>query len=97
MSKLTPEQRRTAPLGYFDVTGSLGGRYRIDITSTVQNIAGLGDRAGEYCVGPIERQPKADVWLSQKLLIEADEEYFLRTAVATWQRGRQYMDYSYWW
>jgi len=77
-SKLTDAQRRTYWSGYFDVTGSLGGQYRIHLSSTVQNITVR--REAEYCVTVLD-VPRHDVWLFQKVLIESDEDRFLRAAV----------------
>lgn len=82
-SKLTPAQRSTCrDAGYFDVVGSSGGRYRIRMTSTVQNIV-QGDV--EFCAGPCRSMSRYDFWLCQKLLIESDEELFLRVACRTYQ------------
>lgn len=87
-SKLTDAQRNTFTAGYFDVTGSRGGRYRISMTSTVQNITSiprLGLERG-FCAGPSDPMPSFDVWLCQKLLIESDEDRFLRVA-GSWING----------
>ena len=80
---LTDAQRATYPHGYFDVTGSQGGQYRIRTHSTIQNIT--QDRLGgplEFCVSLSGAQYRQYVWLAQKVLIESDEDRFLRTAVA---------------
>ncbi len=85
-SKLTPAQKRTFGDGFFNVTGSDGGRYRISMASTIQNIT---SRFAMFCLisfGPYK--PDADVWLCQKLLIEADEAEFLRTATKYGLLGR---------
>lgn len=80
-SKLTDAQRSTAKVtGSFDVVGSLGGRYRIYMSSTVINIAQMEKRCRTFCAGPARRMPDWDVWLCQKLLIESDEDEFLRVA-----------------
>ena len=85
MSKLTVDQRRTFPDGWFDVTGSLGGQYKIWTGSVVQNISQdlPGLTPAMFCVAPRTAQPAHDVLLSQKLLIEADEGAFLRIAEKT--------------
>ena len=83
-SKLTVAQRRTYWSGYFDVTGSLGGEYRIHLSSTVQNITETRSSFSRcevsYCV-TVLGVPRCDVWLFQKILIESDERRFLREAV----------------
>jgi len=79
-SKLTDVQERyVRNLRYIPVTGSMGGHYHIDVKGTVQNICSADGRI-VYCAGPLTPMPDADVWLCQKLLIEADEEEFLRVA-----------------
>jgi hypothetical protein len=82
-SKLTEAQRSTYRRGYFDVTGSRGRRYRICTSSTVQNIKcrSIFRRWENFCVTPVVYQPAGDVLLSQKLLIESDEDLFRRVAV----------------
>ena len=82
-SKLTDAQRRTFPRGYIDVTGSRGGKYRIYTKRLVMNIRDrrIFRRARTYCVAPTRYQPGSDMLLSQKLLIEADEDSFREIAV----------------
>ena len=83
LSRLTATQRDTFPHGYFDVTGSRGGQYRVSTRSTIQNITQY--RTGgkvEFCVTVAGVQYRPYVWLAQKILIESDEGRFLRTAVA---------------
>ncbi len=84
-SKLTGKQRRTFLLGYFDVTGSRGGRYRIGTKNTVLNITGRGRPGVRFCVASAGRYPpRCDVWLFQKILIESDEDAFLRSAIRSY-------------
>jgi len=80
-SKLTAAQRATFGSGYFDVTGSRGGWYRIYTHTTTQNIIQPGFiRDSEWCVGPATPMPRYDRLLCQKVLIESDEERFMQTA-----------------
>ena len=86
-STLTESQRATFYLGWFEVYGSLGGHYRIYVNSTVQNIQEPGfSGSTEFCVTLRDAAYRQDVWLAQKILIEADERRFLRTAIA-YRRG----------
>jgi len=89
LAGLTAAQRREYPLGYFDVTGSRGGRYRIHTHSSVQNITQLSIRGDlEFCVGLPGVHHRQEVLYAQKILIEADEGRFLREAVPSVRRRR---------
>jgi hypothetical protein len=78
---LTPLQRHEYTVHrYFTVTGSRGGTYRIGVDGTVSNISSQ-DGAWLYCVAVLDAHIYEQVWLCQKLLIEADEEAFLHVAV----------------
>lgn len=85
-SMLTPHQKETFKSDQeIIVRGSKGGTYRIDCTSTAENVYRLdkdGDRVMIYCAGP-PGVPASDFWLAQKLLIESDEQAFLRVAIAS--------------
>jgi hypothetical protein len=90
LSLLTPAQRAQFEQGLgFDVTTRAGHRYRIRPGNTVQR---LDPESGSfplytYCVRPDPGRgwlPEDDIALAQKLLLEADEETFLRHAI----RGR---------
>lgn len=98
--RLTDAQQATYHAGYFDVTGSLGGHYRIHTHSAVQNIT--QQRPGgvtEYCMGLSGAIYRWDVWLAQKVIIESDEPLFLRTAVPYIGGARQSARYApqYYW
>jgi hypothetical protein len=61
---------------YFTITGSLGTQFRLSINGCVR----LTDLHG-FCLQVVgERVPEHDAILARKLLIESDEEQFLRTA-----------------
>jgi hypothetical protein len=78
--------RQLEEFGHFDAIGArTGRRYQIR-HGYAGNIVGL-DVAGrpdvQYCIHPDMRMPTEDVMLAQVLLIECNEELFLRTANAT--------------
>lgn len=85
LSKLTPGQRQSfeAKEG-FPVLGSQGNSYWISCSSTVENVYLMerGHPVAGLCAGPLGI-PRYDFWLSQKLLIESDEETFRAVAVIT--------------
>lgn len=73
---LTKEQWRTyRELGYFDVTGSDGGTYRINAATEANVLAPSGRH---LWVSSIERLPLPDVLLSQKLFLETDAPGYRR-------------------
>ncbi|MGH2508111.1 MAG: hypothetical protein ACRDHZ_12005 [Ktedonobacteraceae bacterium] len=81
---LTPEQcRQLRWYGYLDVPSpSTAGRiYRVPRTKGgfVQVIE-HGKAVMRLCVQPAERLPDADVIVLHKLMIEANEEYYLQKA-----------------
>lgn len=96
-SMLTDEQRAEMDTkGYFQVRGSAGHLYRININEGYQGnvrwIGKSGRKKAEFCCHPkgmrgrdldgaIGSLPKADAFLAQKLMIEADEVRFLQTTV----------------
>lgn len=69
---------------WFETVGRSGRRYRL--TPAVARVCEL-DEAGQavasFCIHPDDGYPSADVVLAQKLLLEADEALFLRTANRT--------------
>jgi hypothetical protein len=86
-SKLTQEQLETlAAAHWILVRGSRGGWYRISCvgsrTGNVHRHSGSdGKLIAMYCGGPTGNLPYGDFVLAQKLLLEADEEAFLRVAI----------------
>lgn len=89
-SWLTPEQQFTARLKtgpYFDVIGSAGGHYRIDMTTTVSNVYTInsaGEKTQRHCCYPHNawQLPCYDTYLAQALSIRANEKEWLRIAVS---------------
>ena len=84
-----PAQRDQLEQGLgFDVLTPSGHRYRIRPGNTVQRLDPGGNwPLYSYCVRPDPTRgwlPEDDIALAQKLLLEADEETFLRRAI----RGR---------
>ena len=60
-------------------------RYRIEkgFAGNVRRVDASGKILKRYCIHPIERVPDEDCMLTQKLLLETDEEQFLRVANAS--------------
>lgn len=84
-SLLSPEQRSAYDLHkHFDVRAQSGRIYRLH-RGPVRNVHVL-DHGGQgirgYCIHPRETVPVADVLVAQKLMLEADEQEFLRIANA---------------
>jgi hypothetical protein len=91
-SWLTPEQQSTASRSvapYFDVVGNhTGKKYRINMTSTTNNVASLGDNGevvATHCCYPRNcfELPQHDTWLAQALSITGNESGWLRVAVTS--------------
>lgn len=86
MEHLSPQQvDQLRVSGYFDVVVQ-GKTYRINRgrAGNIQLLDPSGRKATHrYCIHPRELCPDADSMLAQKLLLEADEPTFLRTANAT--------------
>lgn len=81
LSRLTDEQRRTLEKeNYFIVLGSKGNSYRISCDRISHNVREVGKEGVTYCAYP-PGVPRNDIWLAQKLLIESNEEAFLKVAV----------------
>lgn len=79
LSRLTPFQLREFQHSKeFPVRGSRGTRYRINCTHCSGNVERVSDGI-RFCAGPFGL-PGYDFWLAQKLLIEADEDAFLKVA-----------------
>lgn len=84
LSLLTAQQKKTLDEeGFFWVTGSKKGLYKIRCMGTTLNVIRHHRRTGNpmycLCAGPADVTCN-DFWLAQKLMIEADEKQFLRIA-----------------
>lgn len=85
---LTDEQREEfVATERFRVRGSKGGVYEVRCNSGVSgNVRGrphMGGRERSYCIHPTNGVPRHDTYLAQKLLLEHDEDEFLRVANAS--------------
>jgi hypothetical protein len=84
MSFLDDEQQRTyRELGYFDIAGSRGRRWRIEDRGQSGNVLLLpsdGEVAESFCCHPPGGLPDADAHLAQMLHLVTDEDDFERTA-----------------
>jgi hypothetical protein len=73
--------------GWFEVTGSAGGRFRINRRGQAGNIDELpadgGPRIASYCIHPSGGFPDADAQAAQYLMLVTDEPGFRRTANRT--------------
>lgn len=80
LSFLTPEQARSYVAdGFFLVTGSAGGRWRIRREGYMGNVDLLdedGRQVAWYCIHPPGSLPDADAHLAQMLHLVTDEESF---------------------
>ena len=92
LSLLNDEQRRTrAEHGWFEVRGSLGGRWRIRNSGQSGNVdlmpqAG-NERLMSLCIHPPGGLPDADAHVAQMLGIVTDELAFRRTGNLTYHRA----------
>jgi hypothetical protein len=79
---LTAEQERTfATGGFIDVRASGGRVYRLERGGFVGRLAeDEKSLRAQYCIMPTVAMPLADRLLALKLMLETDEEEFLRTA-----------------
>ena len=79
---LNAEQKRTlATGGFIDVRASGGKVYRIERAGFVGRLAeDEKSLTAQYCIMPTVAMPLADRLLALKLMLETDEEEFLRTA-----------------
>lgn len=84
MELLTEDQVTTMrEAGYFEVTGSAGGRYRIRTNGQTGNVDRLDDqsrRVASLCAHPPGGLPDSDAHLAQMLALVTDEDTFVRTA-----------------
>jgi len=77
-SFLTPEQLKTYEDSFIIVHGQSGSRYRLFTDRLSFNIAEINPDGGEiekYCAYPFG-VPSGDVYLTQKLWLEADDQQF---------------------
>lgn len=92
MSLLSDEQRRTRrEHGWFEVRGSLGGRWRIRNRGQSGNVDLMpqtgNERLMSFCIHPPDRLPDADAHVAQMLGIVTDELAFRRTGNVTYRRA----------
>jgi hypothetical protein len=84
MSFLDDDQQRTySEMGYFDIAGSRGRRWRIEDRGQSGNVLLLpsaGEVAESFCCHPPGGLPDADAHLAQMLHLVTDEDDFERTA-----------------
>ena len=78
LSMLTPVQREQMEReNRFRVTGSEGGEYLINCTSITGNVHRMdGERIVRHLCAYATGVTVNDIWLSQKLVLEADEPLF---------------------
>jgi hypothetical protein len=76
--------------GWFEVTGSKGGRWRIRNRGQAGNVdlmPEIGEeRDATYCAHPPGGLPDADAHAAQMLALVTDEEAFVKTANVHWRR-----------
>jgi hypothetical protein len=79
---LSAEQRRTlAKSGFIDVRACGGRVYRLARSGSVARLSEDGKYLTEqYCIVPTVAMPPEDRLLALKLMLETDEEEFLKTA-----------------
>ena len=78
---LTPEQIRSMKeQKAFVIKSELGSMFRLREKNTVEEIDGVGNVMGRYCIAPVGRLPAGDVLLAQKLMLEGAEREFRRIA-----------------
>ena len=81
---LNPEQRKQyKTAGWFDVTGSAGGNYRVTNGAEYFNVWELspdGVVLRELCFVPRQTKGVGDIMLSQKIYLEIDEKAMLDVA-----------------
>lgn len=85
MSHLTPEQARQYRMERQFEVRTAERRYRIrhGWAGNIEQLDGKGIVVARFCIHPSFPVPTDDNVLSQKLMIEANEELFLRTANRT--------------
>lgn len=83
LANLTKHQRRTyRNRQCFNVRAESGKKYRIKVgwSHNVESLDSRHRAEATYCAHPAEQVPNQDNMLAQKLLLETDEQAFLRTA-----------------
>lgn len=87
-SALSERQREELARGYFEVCAPSGRRYRVYSDSASGNVQEHDDRGhlSTYCAHPVG-VPLGDQLLAQKLMLETDEEEFLRVANCHYRRA----------
>lgn len=91
LSLLSEEQAASyRERGFFEVTGSRGGRWRIRSNGQAGNVdlmPEIGDvRDASFCCHPPDGLPAADAHLAQMLQLVSDEDGFRRTANVAYRR-----------
>lgn len=77
------QQQELLANGYFHVETRNGTRrYRLSPTGQPKRVHGEDGLAWAYCIHPDYGYPQDDIVLAQKLLLESDEDEFLRIANA---------------
>lgn len=77
------QQEELLKNGFFHVETRNGTRrYRLSPTGQPKRVRGEDGVAWAYCIHPDHGYPQDDIVLAQKLLLESDEEAFLRIANA---------------
>lgn len=78
------QKEQLASKKYFDVISKKGRKYRIreSIAGNVRLLEDSGRESVQLCIHPVS-VPEEDAMLAQKLMIETDEDAFLRTANLT--------------
>lgn len=80
---LTPQEfRQLFWRGYLDIPSTLAPQrvYRVPRSDGYVQVRENGHTIMGLCLQPIERLPRADVVILHKLMIEAQEEFYLQTA-----------------
>lgn len=91
LSLLSDEQAASyRDKGWFEVTGSKGGRWRIrnrGQSGNVDLMPEIGEeREATYCAHPPGQLPDADAYVAQMLQIVTDEDAFVKVANEHWRR-----------
>ena len=76
--------------GFFHVTGSHGGKYRIESKMEWYNVFPMDDTGAKLCFVPEGGLPKGDRILAQNITLENDEPYALRVANRSPESGYGY-------
>lgn len=76
------EMRQLFWRGYVDIPSTLAPQrvYRVPRSNGYVQVRENGRTIMGLCLQPVERLPQADVVILHKLMIEAQEEFYLQTA-----------------